>query len=180
MFSDKFSPFRYLLRLYPAAHRDEFADEMLAVFHEAQSQVSQQGFVAQAAFYVREIQGLLTGAIQEHLRSTIGSRSWEFFQPRRFTMRSEFRFPKSTPVLMTIILAGTVLAIEKATAIRDSVPDMNPQVGPIQPTHFTFFPALLLIFAGAYLAGVIGWAILFALRRSGFHRLTEMPTAKQD
>jgi hypothetical protein len=175
-----FSPYSCLLYLYPAAHRNEFGDEMLAVFHEARTEAWKRGVVVRATFYAREIRGLLIGALNEHIRSITGSRSWEPFPSRRFTMRSEFRFPKSTPVLMALILAGTVLAIEKATAIRASVPDINPHVGPIQPAHFTFFPALLVIFAGAYLAGVIGWVILFALHRSGFHRLTDMPTSQQE
>jgi hypothetical protein len=76
---------------------------------------------------------------------------------------------------MTVILAGVVLAIEKAKAIMVSVPDVNPHVGPIQPEHFTFLPTVALIFAFFYLAGLTGWAILFALRRSGMHRLSDMP-----
>ena len=95
-------------------------------------------------------------------------------------MHSEFRFPKATALLMTLILAGTVLTIEKAQAIRASVPDVNPPVGPIQPEHFTFLPIVLLMFAAAYAAGLIGWAILFALKRSGIHRLSGMQdSAKQ-
>ena len=90
-------------------------------------------------------------------------------------MHSEFRFPKATAFLMTVILAGTVLAIEKATAIRASVRDViPPHVGPIQPEHFTFMPTIALMLAGAYAVGLIGWAILFALKRSGVHRLSEM------
>jgi len=90
-------------------------------------------------------------------------------------MQSEFRFPKATAFLMTVILAGTVLAIEKATAIRASVRDVNPpHVGPIQPEHFTFMPSIALMLAGAYAIGLLGWAVLFALKRSGVHRLSGM------
>ena len=92
-------------------------------------------------------------------------------------MRSEFRFPKVTVTLMTIILAGVVLAIEKATAIHASVPDSYQHVGPIQPAHFTFLPTMLVIMGGACLAGAIGWAILFALHRSGVQRLAEFDPA---
>jgi hypothetical protein len=93
-------------------------------------------------------------------------------------MRSEFRFPKATPILMTIILAGVILTIEKATAIEESFPLAYPQqLPPIQPGHFTFFPAMAVIFLSAYAAALIGWAVLFALRRSGVHRLSEMPDA---
>jgi len=92
-------------------------------------------------------------------------------------MRSEFRFPKITVTLMTIILAGVVLAIEKATAIQASVPDSYQHVGPIQPAHFTFLPTILVIMGGACLAGAIGWAILFALHRSGVQRLADFDPA---
>jgi hypothetical protein len=92
-------------------------------------------------------------------------------------MRPEFRFPKTTPILMAIILAGVILTIEKATAIQDSLPYANPQLPPIQPEHFTFFPAMAVIFLSAYAAAVIGWIVLFVLRRSGVHRLSEMPDA---
>ena len=89
-------------------------------------------------------------------------------------MRSSFRFPKTTAFLMTVILAGVVLAIQKADAIRASVSDVNPPVVTIQPTHQTFLPTFALMFLGVYLAGALGWLILFALRRSGVHRLSEM------
>lgn len=89
-------------------------------------------------------------------------------------MHSSFRFPRATPWLMAVILVAVVLAIEKATAIRASVPDVNPPVGPIRPEHFTFLPAMLLIFAAAYAIGVVGWIILFVLHRSGTHRLDAM------
>jgi len=89
-------------------------------------------------------------------------------------MRSEFRFPKATAFLMTVILAGTVLAIGKAQAISASLPHINPPVGPIQPDHFGFLPAVALMFAIAYVVGLLGWAILFALKRSGTHRLSGM------
>ena len=89
-------------------------------------------------------------------------------------MQREFRFPKSTAVLMAIILAGVVLAIEKGKAIQASLPQVNPQIGPIQPAQHSFLPTVALVFAFFYAAGLIGWAILFALRRSGVHRLADM------
>lgn len=88
-------------------------------------------------------------------------------------MHSEFRFPKATAVLMTIILAGVVLAIQKGEAIHASVPDTNLPVGPIHPVHSTLLPGVVIGLASFYAAGLIGWAILFALRRSGVHRLDE-------
>ena len=88
-------------------------------------------------------------------------------------MRNEFRFPKTTAVLMTIILAGVVLAIEKGAAIQRSLPYVNPPIGPIHPVHSTLLPGVVFGLAIFYAAGLIGWSILFALRRSGVHRLDE-------
>lgn len=169
------SLYRCLLRLYPVAYRHEYGEEMAGVFSEVHSETSTKGSLPRVAFLLREFAGLLHGAIQERLQVITGSHL--LFPPRRFTMRSEFRFPKATPILMTIILAGVILTIEKATAIEESLPLTYPQqLPPIQPEHFTFFPAMAVIFLSAYAVAVIGWAVLFALRRSGVHRLSEMPT----
>src|SRR5437899_11183675 len=92
-------------------------------------------------------------------------------------MRSEFRFPKATAPLMAIILAVIVVAIEKAKAISASVPHTNPLVGPIPPVHFTVVWTLLLVLIFAGTAGALGWAILFALRRSGMHRFSGFNTS---
>ncbi len=89
-------------------------------------------------------------------------------------MRSEFRFPKATVVLMTIILAAVIMAIEKAKAISASVPPTSQPVGPIQPEHFTTVTTFLIVLVGAGIAAVIGWTILFALHRSGMQRLAEV------
>jgi hypothetical protein len=151
---------------------------MAGVFRELQSETRRKGFLPRGTFLLREFTGLLHGAIEEHSRAIAGSNLLFPSSSKRFTMRSEFRFPKATPVLMTIILAGVILTIEKATAIRESLPLAYPQqLPPIQPGHRTFFPAMAVIFLLAYAAAVIGWAVLFALRRSGVHRLSEMPAA---
>ena len=62
-----------------------------------------------------------------------------------------------------------------------SLPHTNPQLPPIQPEHFTFFPAMAIIFFSAYMAAAIGWIVLFALKRSGVHRLSDMqsPTERE-
>jgi hypothetical protein len=171
------SLYRCLLYLYPTAYRYEYGDEMAGVFREVRSETRTKGLLPRGKFFLREFAGLLYGALQEHSRAITGSNLFPS-SSRRFTMRSEFRFPKATPVLMTIILAGVILTIEKATAIEESLPLAYPQqLPPIKPEHFTFFPAMAVIFLSAYAAAVIGWAVLFALRRSGVHRLSEMPDA---
>ena len=111
---------RYLLYLYPAAHRMEFGEEMSEVLRERQNEIGKRGALARWISNGREIGGLLRGAVREHVRAATGLYSWEGFTIRRIRMRTEFRFPKATPVLMTVILGAVVMAIEKATLFPSS------------------------------------------------------------
>ena len=80
-------------------------------------------------------------------------------------MRPQYRFPRSTVFLMWVILAGVVLAIEKARDIATSTPHDVMVAWKSLPLFLLFFPAL------ACAAVVAVWALLFALRRTGMHRL---------
>lgn len=180
--------YRSLLYLYPAEYRCEFGEEMLNVLSEVQAGRRRRNKLARALAGAHEAGGLLYGAMREHLWSITGSqgrrRLSPMFTPRflsgRSTMRSEFRFPKSTVALMAIILAGVILAIEKARAISLSIPHANPPVGPIHPTQTMIVQVLLATLIWAIGAGAIGWGILFALRRSGMQRISGMnATASQ-
>lgn len=166
--------YRLLLRVYPSAHRSEFGEEMLAVFRAVQSDARKKGSLARLRFCASEIRGVLSGALWEHARAISGFDRPPLFFPRRFMMRSEFRFPKSTVALMAVVLACVVWAIEKATAIRVSVPDSSQHVGPIHSTGFTFLPTMLLILTIAGVAGVLGWGVLFIFHRAGVHRLADV------
>jgi hypothetical protein len=153
--------YKQLLRFYPAAHRKEFNEEMNAVFCRLRRDARRKAWPRQMQFYLREGSGLLIGALSEH---------WRDFARRRFSMRPEFRFPKATWILMTIILAGVVMAIVKGEAISVSLPPMNPALPPIHPAR-----GLLtnwgLSFVIMYAVGVFVGAILFALRRRRSLRL---------
>jgi hypothetical protein len=165
------SVYRQLLRLYPAPHRRQFGEEMIAVFGDIRSDAASRGAVARIVFHIRESAGLIAGAVQEHWRRLGGDPDVLWFSPRRATMHTEFRFPKTTAVLMTIILAGLVLAIKKGETISSS--NVNPPIGPLPPTHSVLLWGIFLTLAFFYAAGLIGWAILFAMRRSGVHRLAD-------
>jgi hypothetical protein len=171
--------YRRLLLFYPSEHREQFGQEMVEVFGEAQAENQNNGVIAQGAFYVREMAGLLKGAVREHFRVVLGARAGLSLYTRRFTMRDGFRFPKTTAVLMTIILAGLMLAIKRGEDIANSLPHVNPQIGPIEPMHLVLLPPIALMFAGFDALGVIGWGILFALRRSGVHRLDEISAERK-
>jgi hypothetical protein len=167
--------YRALLRLYPSAYRCEYGDEMIDVLLEVQVENQKKGALALFLSSARETGGLLYGAAREHFYTITGSHgSGMFSLRRRLAMRSEFRFPKATVALMVIILAAVLFTIEKARAISISIPHANPPVGPIHPTQAMIVQALLATLIWAIGAGAIGWGILFALRRSGVHRISEM------
>lgn len=162
--------YNWLLRLYPEDHRRRFGEEMTFVFKQAETDKANQSPGLLTCFYFREIAGMIRGAWQERLQE---------ISKRRLKMRSQFRFPKTTPILMTIILAGVVLAIQKGEAIQASLPDVNPAVGPIHPAQHTLLPGIAVALIFFYVAGLIGWAVLFALRRSGSHRLDGTASGQQ-
>ena len=157
--------YRSLLLLYPAAHRAQFGDEMVDVFSDAQAEIAHKSRKARAGFCIRETAGLLSGALRQHLQDLGAGRIWlafPAFPSRRFSMRNGFRFPKATAVLMTLILAGVLVAIEKGEGIVASF-SASP--------HFDMLPSLVFMFGVVYALGIAGGVILFALRRSGVHRL---------
>jgi hypothetical protein len=161
--------YRCLLSLYPADHRNRFGQEMVAVFQDIHAEAIAKNMIARGIFCLRETTGLVAGALQEHLRALGATPAWLPIRNRRLFMRSEFRFPKATAVLMTIILAGVVLAINKGEGIVASL-NASP--------HFNLLPSVMLILALVYAAGAIGWAILFAMGRSGVHRLEASSSQK--
>ncbi|MGA1985405.1 MAG: hypothetical protein ABSG72_03980 [Candidatus Sulfotelmatobacter sp.] len=168
------SIYRRLLRLYPVLHQEQFGEEMLAVFDDLQAETVSKGILARSVFYARESAGVLSGALLEHWRALGGDPAWLWFPTRRFTMRTEFRFPKTTAVLMTIILAGVMLAIKQGEAISASLRGAaDPPIGAIHPVHSVLLGGIVMGFVFFYAAGLIGWTILFAMRRSGVHRLAD-------
>lgn len=168
------SVYRRLLWLYPIQHRQQFGEEMFSAFQDVLNEIASAGVLRRGAFLAREFGGLLSGALQEHLRGLGIFDARALLSARRVNMRNGFRFPKSTAILMTIILLGVIVAIRKGEAIAYSLPHVSEPVGPIHPVHSGLLSPIPLFFLCFYAAGVIGWAILFAMRRSGMHRLTEM------
>jgi hypothetical protein len=160
------SLYRWLLYLYPAAYRCEYGEEMIGVYREARKERNKATALQRSAFFLREIAGLLSGALQERWWAMADFNCSTPISQRRFTMRPGFRFPKSTAVLMAVILAGTILAIEKAESIVRSA---------AEPDYPDLLGGVVAIFAAAFVLAVVAWAALFALRRSGAHRLAEIP-----
>jgi hypothetical protein len=172
--------YRQLLRLYPAEHRDLFGEEMLAVLVEERDEKTQRKRLSRARLVLRETSGLLMGALRARYRGLTQIHNELSFVTGRFAMRNGFRFPITTIVFMMLILGCVIWAIQKGENIAASVPAVNPPLPiHIQPVHSTLIGALPLFFAFFYAAGLIGWAILFALRRSGVHRLADVTTGQK-
>ena len=158
--------YRWLLYLYPSLYRREFADQMVSVFRDAQADVSAGSFGERISFRARETWGLLAGAVQEHIRVISGS--YQLISFTRFNMRPEFRFPRSTVFLMSIIFAGVILAMEKANTIQVKYGAGSGSIWPSLP----WFLGLTLLFTWATV--MVVWGILFALGRTGVHRLANI------
>ena len=158
--------YRCLLYLYPSLCRREFADEMISVFCDAHADVSAGSVKERISFRVRETLGLLAGAVREHTRIIGGSDQSISF--RGFDVRPEFRFPRSTVFLMSIIFAGVILAMEKAHTIQVKYAAGAGSIWPSLP----WFLGLTLLFTCATV--MVVWGILFALGRTGAHRLANI------
>ncbi len=158
--------YRWLLYLYPSLYRREYADEMIPVFRDAQADVSDGSFGERISFRARETWGLLAGPVHEHIRITSGS--YQLISFTRFNMRPEFRFPRSTVFLMSIIFAGVILAMEKANTIQVKYGAGSGSIWPSLP----WFLGLTLLFTCATV--MVVWGILFALGRTGAHRLANI------
>ena len=156
----------WLLRLYPEAYRCEFGEEMRFVFHEAKENQEEQGRTARALFWCREIGGMLAGALREHVRELTGQDCISF---RRFNMRREYRFPKSTAFFMCASLAVVIIAIIRGTQI---------EISHGIPASFLVWPSLLwtvmaMVIVASAVVGVV-LAVLASMQRSGSQRLENL------
>jgi hypothetical protein len=162
--------YRSLLCLYPESYRNEFGQEMIAVFREAQTDVS-PAVTAKITFHQREFRGLLSGALRAHFERLFGP---AVLFPRLY-MKPQFRFPPSTVFLMCAIFGGVVLAINKAVDV------VQLKQGLPRGSNAAWEPmlaALLLILTLLIAAAAAVWGVLFATRRTGMHRLQGMQTGR--
>lgn len=160
----------WLLRLYPESYRDEFGQEMTSVFRDARNALPPTP-AAKIGFYQREFCGLLSSALSVHLDRPFGPAT----PFRRCSTQRQFRFPRSTVFLMCLILAGLVLAIHKARNVVQMKESLPPATAAAWgPMLWGLLFALALILAAV--AAAAAWGVLFALRRTGMHRLDEVQT----
>lgn len=158
--------YRCLFYLYPPFFRREWREEMTTVFRNAQADIRSRSLRDRLLFGARETLGLVAGAFQEHLRIVSGHSPLMSFT--RFNMRPEFRFPRSTVVLMSVIFGGVMFAMREASSIQ-------AKYGSASESMWRTFPGFAgLTFAFALVMVAIAWAILFAMGRSGVHRLENL------
>lgn len=158
--------YKCLLYLYPALYRREFGDEMISVFRDVQADVKGGSLLERITFRACATEGLLAGALREQLRIiTSGDQPISY---TRSDMRPEFRFPRSTVFLMSLIFGGVIVAMEKANTIQVKYAAGAESIWPSLPWFLGF--TLLFTCGGA----VVGWGILFALGRTGVHRLANI------
>lgn len=150
----------WLLCLYPGSYREEFREEMMSVFREAQSEL-RPGLALKIRFYGREFSGLLSGSLRTHIDRLFGPAMLS----RRFDMQPQFRFPRSTVLLMLVIFAAVILTIAKAMSVSVAY---GATPGTVWPSLISVFGFMAVSMCAA--AAVI-WGILHSLRRSGVHRL---------
>lgn len=151
--------YRALLLLYPLNYRRQFGEEMASVFDQLQEDVGRE-FPARCRLLAREIAGLLPAALREHIAWVLQTDESNFIW--RLGMR---RFPISAIVLMIVILAGVVLAIQGAHTIQMKYEPSPMSVWGTMPGFFTYG------FGITFAIAVAVWVVLFALHRSGMHRL---------
>lgn len=143
--------YRVLLQLYPARLEWEFGEEMAAVLSRLQRDCRAEGFAARMRFGLREVSGLLAGALRE-----------QFYERNRNlsggTMRS-FRFPRFTIVMMILIFCTVNTAIEKGRLAATQL------LGGPATSHWWTLPAVFTT-VSAFLAGVgfIGYCVLHVFR----------------
>jgi hypothetical protein len=146
----------WLLCLYPGSYRHELGEEMTSVFREARSELPPV-LAAKISFYRREFSGLLSGALRAHFERLFGPA----IPFRRFDMQPQFRFPRSTVLLMLVIFAGVLLTIAKAASIVGGALAVWPSLVSVL--------VFMLLTMSTTAAAVCG--ILHTMRRSGVHRL---------
>jgi hypothetical protein len=174
--------YRWLIYLYPPKFRRDFGEEMNCVFADASAAAARAGFARQLTFAAHEIAGILRGAIEEQIRSISGLS----FVSRRIAMtsnRSRFRFPVAGIVLMVLSFAGLVLAIRYARDIAISFAGttyaFQGQVHAYQPERISVLLMFGVGFGATLVCAVVVWAVLFAMHRSGVHRLSDAQTWPQ-
>jgi hypothetical protein len=152
--------YRLLLLLYPRAHRQEFAEEMLTVFRQIHRDFAPLGLGPKIRFCLRETAGLLAGAFGEHMKArnrALGG-----------VMRT-FRFPRWTVALLVLALLVVLAGID--VIARQSL-SFGANISP----RWAFLELLQVAAVVMSVLGLIGFVLRAALGRSLIRRLPAVRT----
>lgn len=169
---------RFLLKLYPPLHRENFAEEMLGVFKEAEADVRSEGIPVRAAFYLRETLGLAGGALRERLRS-IGLDSCRREQAGMggiMILQTRYRFPRSATAMMTfvlVIVVGMIAKIQGVSHYANVIPGELPRQPWQWPSYYGLISGIVVCFLLAWIVGAAVWAVAYAMRRTPAQQLDE-------
>jgi len=162
------SIYALLLRLYPAAYREEFGREMADVFQQALGDARSRGAFAATKFFTREIAGLLREGLAQRLASVCMVHELLVHLGRGFTMERQFRYSRVSISFMAVSLVIVLMAMGRAADIVHLYSPLQKGYGLVRP----LITCLLL----ANAAGLLAWLVRFAVRRSGSHRLEQVET----
>lgn len=146
--------FAALLRLYPPAWREVFADEMAAVFDSARRERRSRGRAAYSVFLMAELSGLLRGA----------ATAW------RIGLRQRRAIPAIFPFLAGAIVSAAIL--RPFVSIRHSLP-------PVEPHSYTreeisalmaIVAISIVLLAGVSVAFVVNMGAIARRRQSKSHK----------
>ena len=166
--------FRGVVQLYPENVRELMGEEIVDVYREGCAACLGRAPIFKLRFYSREFAGIVGGLVREHMRNLLPS--FDHFAPvGRLFMRSGIKFPIAGVVFMVLSFLGVMYAIFEAQAVSAAAPKDNPTLA-LHPVHVNPPGGIVIIIAIAYVLGVIGWAVVYSLRRSGAERLSQVET----
>jgi len=178
--------YRWLLKLYPPAHRYKFADEMLDVFVEAEAEVRCASIRSRASFYFREFSGLVSGTLREQFCAG------DFCEPRDSKIggimirQTRCRFPRSSIIMMgfvLVIVLGMIAKIQGVSHYYGRVISGELPHQPLQwPSYYGLISGIAVVFLLAWIAGLAVWAVAYAMRRTAAQQLGDFeawPQARQ-
>jgi len=157
-----------LIRLYPAAYREEFGEEMSDVFQQALADARTKGAVAVTKFLTRETAGLVREGLALRFESARALHPVLAQLGRRLSMERQFRYSRVSISFMAVSLIIVLMAMGRAAEIVHLYSPLQKGYGLVRP----LITCLLL----ANAAGLFVWLVRFAARRSGAHRLEQVQT----
>ena len=166
--------YRWLLYLYPEEFRRRFAEEMCWVYAEASASASRSGIVRQSLFVAREVCGMVRGAVEERGHRWFGGN----FVSRRFAMatfRTRFRFPIAGIGFMVACLGLVLMAIRNARGLSYEFAKSTNY----RPEHLSLVQSFGFAFGVTLVGVLVVCGILYATRRMGVQRLSELQTWPQ-